>query len=122
MLLRERHEDLQGLGVQVVAISVDHLPALRVFDAAHSRFPFPLAADWHRGICRAYGVLNEESQAARRVLVLCDAAGTVRQVVDEFHPSQRGRLDDLIRTAGILSAYLPGSIQAEAAIRGVSFQ
>jgi peroxiredoxin len=80
---------------------VDHLAALRVFDAALAQFPFPLLADWHRGICRAYGVLNEESQAARRVLMLCDAQGTVRHVVDDFDPQKHPeRLDELIRVAG----------------------
>lgn len=58
VLLPERHRDLQGLGV--AAISVDHLPALGVFDAALALFPFPLAADWNRGICRGNGVQNEE--------------------------------------------------------------
>ncbi len=95
-----RHDDLQGLGVQVLAVSVDHLPALRVFDAAMAEFPFPLLADWHRGICRAYGVLNEESQAARRVLMLCDAQGKVRYLVDDFDPIKHPeRLDELMRAA-----------------------
>lgn len=100
MLLRERHKDLQGL--EVIGISVDHLPALRVFDAALAQFPYPLAADWHRGICRAFGVLNEESQAARRVLMLCDGQGVVRHVVENFHPQETGRLDELLGVAATL--------------------
>lgn len=99
-----RHQDLQGLGVQVVGISVDHVASLRVFDAALARLPFPLAADWHRGICRAYGVLNEESQAARRVLMLCDPAGTVRHVVDDFDPARPEQLQALIDQARQLTA------------------
>lgn len=99
MLLRQRHKDLQGLGVQVVGVSVDHLPALRVFDAAMAQFPFPLAADWHRGICRAYGVLDEEKQVARRVLMLCDEQTLVRHVVDDFKPDQTDRFEALLETA-----------------------
>lgn len=99
MLLRERHQDLQGLGVQVVGISVDHVAALRVFDAALAQFPFPLAADWHRGICRAYGVLNEESQAARRVLALYDASAVLRTAVDPFDPAKPEQLDGLLAAA-----------------------
>lgn len=99
MLLRERHNDLQGLGVQVVAISVDHIASLRVFDAAVGRFPFPLAADWHRGICRAYGVLDEAKQAARRVLMLCDHRALVQHVVDDFEPSQGERFEALLQAA-----------------------
>ena len=102
MLLRERHKDLQGLGVQVVGISVDHLPALKVFDKALAEFPFPLAADWHRGICRQYGVLDEEQQVARRVLVLCDQGAIIRHVVDQFTPDQIQRLDQLIAAAARL--------------------
>lgn len=97
-----RHKDLHGLGVKVIGLSVDHLPALRVFDSAMSQFPFPLAADWHRGICRAYGVLNEESQVARRVLMLCDGSGIVRHTVDDFDPAQPDRLDQLMETARTL--------------------
>ena len=99
MLLRQRHQDLQGLGVQVVAISVDHVAALRVFDAALARFPFPLAADWHRGICRAYGVLNEETQAARRVLALYDDKAVLREMVDPFDPAVPEPFEGLLAAA-----------------------
>lgn len=103
MLLSQHHKDLQGLGVKTVGISVDHLPALRVFDASHSGFPFPLAADWHRGICREYGVLNEKSQVARRALILCDGEGVVRHVVDDFDPqTQMDRFQEMIKTARTL--------------------
>lgn len=96
LLLRERQRDLQGLGVEVASISVDHLPALRVFDAALSHFPFPLAADWHRGICRAFGVLDEEKQAARRVLMLFDGEALLRAAVDPFDPADPAQLDGLM--------------------------
>ena len=98
MLLRERHRDLQGLGVQVAAISVDHVASLRVFDAALAQFPFPLAADWHRGICRAYGVLNEETQASRRVLMLFDSTATLQAAVDPFDPAVPEQLEKLLYT------------------------
>lgn len=97
MLLVQRHKELESLGAQVLGISVDHLPAMRVFDAAHSHFPFPLAADWHRGICRQYGVLDEESQAARRVLALCDESLTIRQVVWDFDPTKPEMMDPIFR-------------------------
>jgi alkyl hydroperoxide reductase subunit AhpC len=99
VLLRQRHQDLQGLGVQVVAISVDHVASLRVFDAALAQFPFPLAADWHRGICRAYGVLNEEAQAARRVLALYDGGAVLRAVVDPFDPAVPDQFAGLLAAA-----------------------
>lgn len=100
MLLARRHKDLQGLGVQVLGISVDHLPALRVFTASHSVFPFPLAADWHRGIAREYGVLDEEKQVARRTLLLIDRSGAVRFVAPDFHPEeQMDRFEQLIQVA-----------------------
>lgn len=102
MLVRHRHKDLQGLGVEVVGISADHLPALRVFDAALAQFPFPLAADWHRGICRAYGVLDEEKQTARRALMLCDSQAVVRHVLDNFTPEQTDRFEALLSTARTL--------------------
>jgi peroxiredoxin len=108
MVLRKRHRDLQVLGVQVAAISVDHLPALRVFDAALARFPFPLAADWHRGICRSFGVLDEESQVSRRVLMLCDYDGRVSHVVDQFDPDQPLQMEELIAAARAAAAQAAG--------------
>lgn len=99
MLLRKRYQDLQGLGVRVVAISVDHVASLRVYDAALARFPFPLAADWHRGICRQYGVLNEVSQAARRVFMLFDREARLQHVVDDFDPERPEPFEALIAAA-----------------------
>lgn len=100
MLLTRRHKDLQGLGVRVLGVSVDHLPALRVFTAANSMFPFPLAADWHRGIAREYGVLDEEKQVARRTLFLFDRDAQVRFVAPDFHPEeQMDRFEDLLQVA-----------------------
>jgi alkyl hydroperoxide reductase subunit AhpC len=104
VLLRKRHEHLQGLGVKTLAISVDHLPALRVFDSAAAQFPFPLAADWHRGICRHYGVLDEEKQAARRVLTLVDKQSVIRHVVMDFTPEQTDQLDGLMNVAATLQS------------------
>ncbi|MFZ5827308.1 MAG: redoxin domain-containing protein [Bacillota bacterium] len=103
MLLRQRHKDLQGLGVQTIGISVDHLPSLKVFDAAMAEFPFPLASDWHRSICRRYDVLDEEKQVARRTLVLCDDRAIVRHVVEDFTPQQHDRFEGLLATARPLS-------------------
>ncbi len=102
MLLRERHKDLQGLGVEVVAISVDHLPSLKVFDKALAEFPFPLAADWLRGVTRQFGVLDEEQQVARRVLLLCDRQAVVHHVVDDFRPEQADRFAKLMDVARAL--------------------
>jgi len=85
-----------------VAISVDHLPALTVMNAALARFPFPLAADWHRGICRGYGVLDEQKQAARRVLMLFDREGSLRQILPDIDPTQPDLLEPLFETARTL--------------------
>lgn len=89
-----------------MAISVDHLPAQRVFNAASGQFPFPLAADWHRGICRSYGVLDEEHQTARRVLMLCDEQSIIRHVVDNFDPSRPELLDQLLHAVPATAAEL----------------
>jgi len=99
VLLRQRHRDLQGLGVRVVGLSVDHVPALRVFDTALAGFPFALAGDWHRGICRQYGVLDETKQAARRVLMLFDREARVRHVIEDFDPEHPEPLEGLLQAA-----------------------
>lgn len=102
MLLRKRHKDLQGLGVQAVAVSVDHLPAQKVFHAAMAEFPFPLAADWLKQMSRDYDVLEPKNLTARRVFYLIDGAAVVRHAVVDFDPAHPETLDALVNTARML--------------------
>jgi peroxiredoxin Q/BCP len=65
----------ESLEVQIVAIKDDSLETHAAF-AGRYRFPFPLASDPERRVCRAYGVL-EGLFKLRRALVLIGEDGRV---------------------------------------------
>ncbi len=77
--LREHHDVLRGLGVTVLAVSVDSTFALRTWSDREG-FPFALLSDFwpHGGVARDYGVFDDGRGVARRGTFLIDAGGTVR--------------------------------------------
>lgn len=62
----------------MLAISVDHIWAHKAYAKSLGDLPFPLLADWDKSTSRRWGVLNEETGAARRSLFLVDYLGRVR--------------------------------------------
>ncbi|NHC12527.1 peroxiredoxin [Motilibacter deserti] len=78
--LAETDEQASGLeGVQVVGVSCDPSPALRVF-AQREGITYPLLSDFwpHGDVSRAYGVFFEPRGFATRGTFLLDAEGLVR--------------------------------------------
>jgi peroxiredoxin Q/BCP len=79
--LRDQYEKIHELGAEVLGVSVDNV-------VSHQRFtqkfnlPFQLVADSDKSITRAYGVLNEKSNMARRVTFIIDEKGIVEKVFD----------------------------------------
>ena len=69
----------QERGVEVVVISCDAMPTLRVWAEQH-RAGFEVLSDFwpHGHIARAYGAFSEHDGAADRLSVLIDAHGVVR--------------------------------------------
>jgi alkyl hydroperoxide reductase subunit AhpC len=78
--LRGDHQQFVKAETQVLAVSVDHIWAHKAYAKSLGDLPYPLLADWDKAVCRRYGVLNEETGAARRSLVLIDYLGRVRWV------------------------------------------
>ena len=76
--MRGDHEQFKKADTEVLAISVDHLWAHKAYAKSLGDLPFPLLADWDKSVSRRWGVLNEESGAARRSLFLVDYLGRVR--------------------------------------------
>ena len=76
--MRGDHQQFEKNGVQILAISVDHIWAHKAYAKSLGDLPFPLLADWDKSVSRAYGVLREETGAARRSLFLLDYRGYVR--------------------------------------------
>src|SRR5699024_9914136 len=66
-------------GVEVVVISCDAMPTLRVWAEQH-QVTFEVLSDFwpHGHIARAYGAFSEQDGAADRLSVLIDARGVVR--------------------------------------------
>jgi peroxiredoxin Q/BCP len=72
---RDNLSTFEALDVQIVAINDDSLEAHEAFARKYD-FPFPLASDPDRSVCRAYGALLDLFKA-RRSLVLVGEDGRV---------------------------------------------
>lgn len=75
---KEDWPKFQEAKTQILAISVDHIYAQRVFTASLGGLPFPVLADWDKKVARSYSVLDEEKGIARRSLFLVDGGGILR--------------------------------------------
>jgi peroxiredoxin len=80
--IRDDIGPLQNDDTQVLAISCDSVPALRVF-AEQENFSHPLLSDFwpHGAVASAYGVFNETLGAAERGTFIIDKQGIVRWTV-----------------------------------------
>jgi peroxiredoxin Q/BCP len=72
---RDNLSTFEALDVQIVAINDDPLATHEVFARKYD-FPFPLASDPDRRVCRAYGALLDLFKA-RRSLVLIGEDGRI---------------------------------------------
>jgi peroxiredoxin len=88
--IRDEVSALQNDETQVLAISCDSLPALRVF-AEREGFDYPLLSDFwpHGKVSTAYGVFNEALGAAERGTFIIDRQGVVRWSVHNAIPDAR---------------------------------
>ena len=77
--VRDDLASFQNPEVQILAVSVDHVYALKAWADAEG-YAFPLLADFwpHGGVAQAYGVFNEKAGFALRGTFLVDTTGTVR--------------------------------------------
>ena len=85
--LRDQYEKIRDLGAEVLGVSVDDV-------ASHQRFtqkfnlPFQLVADSDKSITKAYDVLSEKSNMARRVTFIIDEKGIVEKIFDPVKADQ----------------------------------
>ncbi|KAB8170840.1 redoxin domain-containing protein [Streptomyces sp. 3MP-14] len=94
--LRDRLPDFVNDGVQLLAVSNDPAPALRVFSEQEG-LDYPLLSDFwpHGEVSRAYGVFAEDKGCAVRGTFVIDTSGTVRWTVVNDLPDARD-LDDYV--------------------------
>jgi peroxiredoxin len=92
--IRDELGSLQNDEVQVLAISCDTVPSLRVF-AEREGYEFPLLSDYwpHGATAQAYGVFNEALGAATRGTFIIDRDGVLRWSVVNEIPDARNLAD-----------------------------
>ncbi|MEY9845075.1 peroxiredoxin [Streptacidiphilus sp. MAP5-3] len=86
----------QNDDVQILAVSNDTLPSLRVF-AEQEGLAYPLLSDFwpHGEVSRAYGVFDEEKGCAVRGTFVIDKEGVVRWTVVNGLPDARDQQEYL---------------------------
>jgi peroxiredoxin len=76
---------------------VDHIYALNVFNASLGMLPYPLLSDWHQTTAKAYGILDEKMEVAKRTVFVLDKQGTIRYQNLEFKAQERDHYDLVLR-------------------------
>ncbi|HVV74771.1 MAG TPA: peroxiredoxin [Mycobacteriales bacterium] len=82
LALSEHAEDWAARGTDVLAVSCDPVPSLRVF-ADSNGLVIPLLSDFwpHGKVSKAYGAFDDTLGAAGRATYVIDTSGTVRWTV-----------------------------------------
>ena len=77
--LRDELDAYQNADVQVMALSIDSVFALKAW-SEQKGYQFPLLADFwpHGAVAQSYGVFNEAAGMANRGTFLVDTDGTIR--------------------------------------------
>ena len=85
--LRDQYEKIRELGAEVLGVSVDSVESHQKFTEKF-HLPFQLLADTDKSITKAYGVLNDKSNMARRVTFLIDEHGKILKTFQTVKPDQ----------------------------------
>ncbi len=59
--------------------------------------PFPMLADFTKKMIESFGVLNEETGAARRSVFVVDKTGVVRYKNASFNASEKSQYEEAIQ-------------------------
>jgi thioredoxin-dependent peroxiredoxin len=88
--LRDQYTKIRDLGAEILGVSVDDVSSHQRFTQKFS-LPFQLVADSDKSITKAYGVLNEKSNMARRVTFIIDEKGVVEKIFDPVKADQHAQ-------------------------------
>jgi thioredoxin-dependent peroxiredoxin len=83
--VRDSYQTLQSRGVAVLGVSVDSVSSHKLFDTKYS-LGFTLLSDEKKSVSKAYGVLKETGDQARRSSFLINPQGVVVRVYGEVNP------------------------------------
>ena len=66
------HDTFAGLNVQVLGISVDHIPCLQAWAESLGGINYPLMSDFwpHGKVARQYGVFRKEGHSERAIFII----------------------------------------------------
>lgn len=75
------HDTFAGLNVQVLGISVDHVPCLKAWAESLGGINYPLLSDFwpHGQVSDLYGVLRKEGYSERAIFII-DRDGVIRYI------------------------------------------
>jgi glutaredoxin len=75
------HDTFAGLNVQVLGISVDHIPCLKAWAQSLGGINYPLVSDFwpHGKVAKLYGVLRKEGHSERAIFII-DKDGIIRYI------------------------------------------
>ncbi|GIM47981.1 hypothetical protein DNHGIG_35300 [Collibacillus ludicampi] len=96
------YERIQSAGAEVLAVSVDHIYALNVFNASLGMLPYPLLSDWHKRSAESYGILDVNMGVAKRTVFVIDREGRIRYQNLEFKAQVPGHYEETLRQLEIL--------------------
>ena len=85
--LRDEYQRIRELGAEVLGVSVDDTESHKRFTSKFN-LPFQLVADPNKEISQAYGVLNENSNMAKRVTFIIDEQGNVAKIFETVKPDR----------------------------------
>jgi thioredoxin-dependent peroxiredoxin len=85
--LRDEYQKVRELKAEVLGVSVDSVDSHQKFTNKF-HLPFQLVADPDKNITKAYGVLNDKSNMARRVTFIIDEQGKIAKVFETVKPAE----------------------------------
>ncbi len=89
--VRDDHTVWQGLGAEVIALSVDSPFAARLWKEKHN-FPFTMVSDFNKTVCTAYGAIHEDliglKGVSKRSAFVIDKNGLLKYVWISDDPKQ----------------------------------
>jgi peroxiredoxin (alkyl hydroperoxide reductase subunit C) len=99
----EDYESFTSKDVEVIPVSVDAVPSLKVFKAQQN-LAVELASDFKRTASRDYGVLMDATFFSNRAYFLIDKAGIVRWAHVEANPGLRRENSEILAQIAALPA------------------
>jgi thioredoxin-dependent peroxiredoxin len=85
--LRDAYQKIRELNAEVLGVSVDDTDSHKKFTDKF-QLPFQLVADPDKNITKAYGVLNDKWNMAKRVTFVIDEQGKIAKVFETVKPAE----------------------------------